>query len=72
MKISKLLKFRTQYKLSQMELAIAARVSTSMIVAVERYGYFPGGKVRSKLSQALGVSESEIWSGEMEAAHDNN
>ena len=44
-----------------MELAAITGVSTATIVGVERYDLYPGPSVRLRLSKALGISETAIW-----------
>ena len=53
--------YRQQLGMSLRELAIRADISTATVVAVERYGDYPGETVREKISSALGVSERAIW-----------
>jgi len=52
---------RKQQGLSIMELAAITGVSTATIVGVERYDLYPGPSVRLRLSKALGISETAIW-----------
>ena len=53
--------WRHRLGVTQQELTQKAGVSIATIVLVERYGHKPGCGVRSRLSKALGISESEIW-----------
>lgn len=43
------------------KLAVEAGVSPSTIVMIEKYGYVPGGGMRGRLAEALGVKPEEIW-----------
>jgi len=61
--VNQLKKWRAQLAYSQQELSIQAKVSPAMLVAVERYNYLPGPEVRTKVANALGISEATIWPG---------
>lgn len=53
---------------AQMALAIAAGVSPTIIVAIERHGYLPTPPVRERLAAALGVSVEALWPSQPVAA----
>lgn len=52
---------REQRGLTQQAVAIRARCSTSLLVAMERYGYVPGERVRQRLAAAMDAPEAELW-----------
>lgn len=42
-------------------VATAARVSPSLVSAIERWNYLPKERTRRKIADALGVTERDIW-----------
>ncbi len=60
---NQLRELRQAKSLAQQALAIAARVSPAMIVAIERYQYCPSRPVRERLAEALGCTSADIWVG---------
>lgn len=61
MRNNRLKQWRHTFKMSQLALSVESKVGPSMVVAIERYGYFPGPKVRAKLTKALGITEAALW-----------
>lgn len=62
MKNSNLLKaLRTQRGLSNAAVAVPARVSTSTITLIERYGFEPRQETKDRIAAALGVDSRAIW-----------
>lgn len=53
--------WRGKLGIRQLELSSMTGVSTSTIVAVERYGYVPSEDVRHRLSKALGIAVDLLW-----------
>jgi transcriptional regulator with XRE-family HTH domain len=54
---------RQQQRLAQAALAVMARVSPGLIVAVERHGHVPSPGVRARLACALRTQVGELWPG---------
>jgi transcriptional regulator with XRE-family HTH domain len=52
---------RQQQRLAQAALAVMARVSPGLIVAVERHGHVPSPGVRARLACALRTHVGELW-----------
>lgn len=44
-----------------MEIAVLSGVSTTTIVGIEKYGYYPGSTVRERISKVLEVPENVVW-----------
>jgi len=53
--------WRQKLGLRQLELSSKTGVSTSIIVATERYSYIPSKNVRQRLSEGMGVPEETLW-----------
>ena len=53
--------WRQKLGLRQLELSSKTGVSTSIIVATERYSYIPSKNVRHRLSEGMGVPEETLW-----------
>ena len=51
-------------------VAVNARVGTSTIVMIERYGHNPRVETKQKLAAALGVSVEAIWPSHMGMIHE--
>jgi transcriptional regulator with XRE-family HTH domain len=58
---NRLRQLRRSQELPIYGLAVRASVSPTIVSSIERFDYRPGPKVRARLAQALGVSESDIW-----------
>jgi transcriptional regulator with XRE-family HTH domain len=54
-------KFRTERGLPQYTLAVRAGISPAWLSIIERYGHIPGSDIRTRLADALGVSEEALW-----------
>ncbi len=61
MEMNQLRNRRVALGYSQLKLSVDAGVSHVTIVAVEKYGYVPGPRVRSKLTKVLGLAEVTLW-----------
>jgi len=59
--VNKLKEVRKSRGLAQMGLAVKANISTTTVVAIERYDYTPSPNLRRRIAQALQVDETEIW-----------
>ena len=60
-KQNNLRQIRKKLGFALLELMATSGISTSTLVAIERYGLYPATDVRTRLSKALGVSELIIW-----------
>jgi DNA-binding XRE family transcriptional regulator len=60
-KENKLRYLRSAKRMSLRELAVEAGISTSTLVAVEKYSYLPSQDIRTRIAVALGIRESLIW-----------
>ena len=58
---NRLKEFRVIRKLSQQGLAVAAKVSPALMVAVERYDHRPTLCVQQRIADVLGCSPEDIW-----------
>jgi DNA-binding XRE family transcriptional regulator len=52
---------REARSLAQYGLAVLASTSPTTILAIERYGHYPGRIIQERLAQALGVTVHDIW-----------
>lgn len=52
---------RKQLRLAQQALGVAARVSPSILVSIERYDYRPTKEVQQRLADALGCTIEQLW-----------
>ncbi len=52
---------RLQAELAMWGLSAQSKVSPALISAVEKWGYYPGEKIRVRLAEALDVRVDEIW-----------
>jgi ribosome-binding protein aMBF1 (putative translation factor) len=59
--MNNLKKCRERQHLSQVGLAVKARVAVGMVSAIERWNYVPGPTVRNRIAETLGVSLMELW-----------
>jgi ribosome-binding protein aMBF1 (putative translation factor) len=58
---NQLRQIRVSQGLAAYGLAVRAKVSPTIIGAIERWDYMPGAPVRQRLADALGVDEIQIW-----------
>ncbi|MFA5865651.1 MAG: helix-turn-helix transcriptional regulator [Phycisphaerae bacterium] len=61
-KQNKLREIREKKSMALQELSVTAGVSLSMLVGVEKYGYYPkSADIKRRIATALKVNESDIW-----------
>ena len=58
---ARLRELRAARRMTQGDLAVAARSTVPYIGFIERAGHTPGPDLRRRIAKAFGVVESEIW-----------
>lgn len=59
--MNKVREVRNRKHMALQELAVKARVAPGMLTMIERYHYIPGPAIRQRISQVLGVADTELF-----------